>query len=146
MPAKTDKQLRKERVWDTIQECVMKYDKVLFVNVDNVTSKQICIMRKALRAIDSHMVMGKNTLIKTCLDDVMEKQKGKPKADMAKLIHDEMKLNTGLIFSNGDLTEIKAILDTQKREAPARIGAIAPADVTVPAGPTGLDPKQTAFF
>jgi len=146
MPAKTDKQLRKERVWDTIQECVMKYDKVLFVNVDNVTSKQICIMRKALRAIDSHMVMGKNTLIKTCLDDVMEKQKGKPKADMAKLIHAEMKLNTGLIFSNGDLTEIKAILDTQKREAPARIGAIAPADVTVPAGPTGLDPKQTAFF
>lgn len=57
-----------------------------------------------------------------------------------------MKLNTGLIFSSGDLTEIKAILDTQKREAPARIGAIAPADVTVPAGPTGLDPKQTAFF
>lgn len=57
-----------------------------------------------------------------------------------------MRLNTGLIFTNGDLSDIKAILDTQKREAPAKIGALAPSDVTVPAGPTGLDPKQTSFF
>ena len=57
-----------------------------------------------------------------------------------------MSLNTGLIFTNGDLTEIKAILDSQVREAPAKIGSLAPADVTIPAGPTGLDPKQTSFF
>ena len=60
MPAKTDKQLRKEKVWNCVQECSQKFDKCLFVNVDNVTSKQICIMRKALRAMDSVMVMGKN--------------------------------------------------------------------------------------
>ena len=30
--------------------------------------------------------------------------------------------------------------------APARIGAIAPVDVQVPAGPTGCDPGQTSFF
>jgi large subunit ribosomal protein LP0 len=57
-----------------------------------------------------------------------------------------MVLNTGLIFTNGDLTEVKTILDSQVREAPARIGALAPSDVTIPAGPTGLDPKQTSFF
>jgi len=57
-----------------------------------------------------------------------------------------MNLNTGLIFTNNDLTEIKAILDAQNREAPAKIGSIAPAEVTVPAGATGLDPKQTSFF
>ena len=60
MPAKTDKQLRKEKVWSTIQECCVKFEKCIFVNVDNVTSKQICIMRKALRAIDATMIMGKN--------------------------------------------------------------------------------------
>lgn len=32
------------------------------------------------------------------------------------------------------------------REAPAKVGALAPADVVVPAGATGLDPRQTAFF
>jgi large subunit ribosomal protein LP0 len=57
-----------------------------------------------------------------------------------------MSLNTGLIFTSGDLSEIKSILDSQVREAPARIGSLAPADVTIPAGPTGLDPKQTSFF
>lgn len=57
---KNDKQIRKDKVWSTIQDCLQKYNKIIFVNVDNVTSKQICIMRKALRAIDAQMVMGKN--------------------------------------------------------------------------------------
>jgi large subunit ribosomal protein LP0 len=57
-----------------------------------------------------------------------------------------MKGNTGIIFSNGDLSEVKKIIDTQKREAPAKAGSIAPDDVFITAGPTGLDPKQTSFF
>lgn len=51
-----------------------------------------------------------------------------------------------MIFTNGDLSTIKDVLDTQSREAPAKVGSIAPADVFVQPGPTGLDPKQTAFF
>jgi large subunit ribosomal protein LP0 len=54
--------------------------------------------------------------------------------------------NVGMIFSNGDLAEIKSVLDKQAREAPAKPGAIAPSDVTIQPGPTGLDPKQTQFF
>nr|AFR90240.1 acidic L10PO ribosomal protein [Sterkiella nova] len=46
--------------------------------------------------------------------------------------------NTGIIFSNGDLSEIQ--------EAPAKVGAVAPDDVWIRAGSTGLDPKQTSFF
>lgn len=30
--------------------------------------------------------------------------------------------------------------------APARVGLLAPVDVSVPAGNTGLDPSQTNFF
>ena len=30
--------------------------------------------------------------------------------------------------------------------APARVGAVAPCDVVLNAGPTGLDPGQTSFF
>ena len=30
--------------------------------------------------------------------------------------------------------------------APARVGLVAPNDVVVPAGNTGLDPSQTSFF
>lgn len=57
-----------------------------------------------------------------------------------------LKGNTGIIFSNGDLSEIKKVLDDEAREAPAKVGAIAPAEVWIRAGSTGLDPKQTSFF
>jgi large subunit ribosomal protein LP0 len=58
----------------------------------------------------------------------------------------QLKGNTSIVFSNKDLGEILDILNSQVREAPARIGSIAPKKVTVPAGATGLDPRQTGFF
>ena len=51
-----------------------------------------------------------------------------------------------MIWTNGDLYKIKDILDTNYREAPARVGSIAPKDVIIPAGGTGLDPRQTRIF
>lgn len=60
MPLVQDKQGRKDKVWGNVQSCCNKFTKCVFVNVDNVTSKQICVMRKALREIDAQMVMGKN--------------------------------------------------------------------------------------
>merc|ERR1719453_1016208 len=137
------KTLRKEKVWEQTQSCCQKFSKCMFVNVDNVTSKQICIMRKAFREMGAVMVMGKNTLMKTAIRDLMEKE---PSKKHYQVIHDALTLNTGIIFHDGDLTEVKKILDTQVRSAPAKIGSIAPIDVQVNAGPTGLDPKQTQFF
>lgn len=58
----------------------------------------------------------------------------------------QLRGNISLIFTNGDLTEIADILDSQVRGAPAKAGAIAPKDVIIKAGPTGLDPRQTGFF
>lgn len=93
------------------------------------------------------MVMGKNTLMKAAILDLQNKdtEAGVTRPHLA-LVSSQLVLNTGMIFSNGDLADVKKILDSQVREAPARIGSIAPADVTVPAGPTGMDPKQTSFF
>ena len=75
-----------------------------------------------------------------------EDEKNKTSRPHLEIIKNGLVLNTGLIFTNGDLLDIKKVIDSQVREAPAKIGAIAPADVTVPAGPTGMDPKQTQFF
>merc|ERR1711957_445503 len=58
----------------------------------------------------------------------------------------QLRGNTSIIFAKGDLLEVKAALDSQVREAPARVGSIAPKDVTIKAGPTGIDPAQTSFF
>jgi ribosomal protein L10 len=45
MPKETKKE-KKTRRWDDLQDAVKNYNKCLFVEVDNVTSKQICVMRK----------------------------------------------------------------------------------------------------
>lgn len=58
----------------------------------------------------------------------------------------QLKGNTSIIFTNGELGEVIDVLNSQVREAPARVGSIAPKDVIVPAGFTGLDPKETNFF
>jgi large subunit ribosomal protein LP0 len=103
------------------------------------------------------MIMGKNTLMKSCINHLMTKPeeddedyeerkdtwKARPELDA---VVRQLKGNTGIIFHNGDLTDLKDILDAQVREAPARVGSIAPDDVFVKSGPTGLDPKQTSFF
>ena len=62
MPAKAKetKKEKKERRWNALQEALCNYNKCLFVEVDNVTSKQISVMRKELRDIDAKMIMGKN--------------------------------------------------------------------------------------
>merc|ERR1712187_30033 len=54
--------------------------------------------------------------------------------------------NVGFVFTNSDLSEIRKVIESNVRPAPARVGAIAPIDVIVPKGPTGCDPGQTAFF
>merc|ERR1712195_344037 len=147
MPGPSKKQERKDKVWENTQTCCAKYSKCMFVNVDNVTSKQICIMRKQFREIDAVMCMGKNTLMRKAIKEMqdadIEENKSRPHLN---IITDALVLNTGCIFTNGDLSVISKILDTQVRSAPAKVGSMAPIDVTVPAGPTGMDPKQTGFF
>lgn len=158
MPVKLNiKKQKKAIYWERLQDICTKHEKALFVDVDNVTSKQICLIRAELRKLDATMIMGKNTLMKSCINHLMSKpEEGDDDYEVRKdtwkarpeleAVVKQLRGNTGIIFHNGDLTDIKKILDEQVREAPARVGSIAPDDVWVRAGPTGLDPKQTSFF
>lgn len=52
----------------------------------------------------------------------------------------------GFIFTNADLNKTRDVILAEKVAAPARAGAVAPLDVYVPAGNTGMEPGKTAFF
>ena len=54
--------------------------------------------------------------------------------------------NVGFIFTNADLNETRQLILSEKVAAPARAGAVAPLDVFVPAGNTGMEPGKTSFF
>jgi large subunit ribosomal protein LP0 len=154
---KSQKRIKKEQYWVRLQQVVQKYRNCMFVDGNNVSSNQISNIRADLRKIGAYMIMGKNTLMKAALSDLNRKPEPED-ADYAERsktyqynpnvdkIIGQLKLNTNLIFTNGDLSDVKTVIDTHVRPSPAKAGMIAPDDVTIPAGPTGLDPKQTAFF
>lgn len=57
---KSEKRIKKENYWNRLQAIAQKYNNVLFVDADNVSSKQVQQIRQKLRAIGAVMVMGKN--------------------------------------------------------------------------------------
>jgi len=52
----------------------------------------------------------------------------------------------GFIFSDAPVFELKPLIESNKIPAPAKVGTIAPVEVVIPPGPTGLDPSQISFF
>jgi large subunit ribosomal protein LP0 len=54
--------------------------------------------------------------------------------------------NVGFVFTNEDLKDIREKILANRVAAPARAGAVAPLDVYIPAGNTGMEPGKTSFF
>lgn len=96
-------------------------------------------IRKALRG-RGVVLMGKNTMVRRAvrilMTDFPEYERLLP----------HVKGNVGFVFTNSDLNEIREVITSNKVAAPARAGAVAPADVFVPAGNTGMEPGKTSFF
>jgi len=111
------------------------------VEVDNVGSQQMNLTRKSMRGT-AEILMGKNTLMRKILRDFVDNNPG----HFFEKINDKITGNVGFVFTNADLPKIRDLILANRVPAPARIGAVSPLDVTVPAGPTGCDPGQTSFF
>jgi len=83
------------------------------------------------------LLMGKNTMVRRLI-------RAEYKHFETLLPH--VNKNVGLLFTHDDLTSVRDVILAQKVSAPAKAGAIAPINVVVPAGDTGLEPTQTAFL
>uniref|UniRef100_A0A0E0MC60 60S acidic ribosomal protein P0 n=1 Tax=Oryza punctata TaxID=4537 RepID=A0A0E0MC60_ORYPU len=123
----------------TKAEKKVAYDKKLCQLLDEYTKLQE--IRKGLRG-DSIVLMGKNTLIRRCIKVHADNTGNKDFLELMPLLVG----NVGLIFTKGDLKEVREEVAKYKVGAPARVGLVAPVDVVVPPGNTGLDPSQTSFF
>jgi len=132
---------RKSAYKAQVEDLLKTYSKVLVVDADNVTSQQMHEIRQSLRG-KAVLLMGKNTLIRFIISNYA-KESGNPSVlKLANLC----KLNVGLVFTNESLQEVRDLLLANRKQANARVGLIAPVDVTIPAGPTSLEPTQTSFF
>lgn len=131
---------RKQEFFTKMLKLFEDYNKIMFVHADNVGSSQLQNIRKALRG-QATILMGKNTMIRKAVRGLL---KTRPELES---VLPQVKGNIGFVFAHGDnLAEIKKVIESQKRPAPAKAGTIAPNDVFVPAGNTGMEPTKTSFF
>uniref|UniRef100_A0A7N0RGB4 60S acidic ribosomal protein P0 n=1 Tax=Kalanchoe fedtschenkoi TaxID=63787 RepID=A0A7N0RGB4_KALFE len=137
-PSKADKKIAYDK---KLCQFLDDYSQILVVAADNVGSNQLQMIRKGLRG-DSLVLMGKNTMMKRSVRLHADKTGNKDFLNLLPLLQG----NVGLIFTKGDLKEVSEEVAKYKVGAPARVGLVAPIDVIVPPGNTGLDPSQTSFF
>ncbi|CAL3964109.1 hypothetical protein PZA11_001543 [Diplocarpon coronariae] len=125
--------------FDKLKTLLEEYKSIFIVGVDNVSSQQMHEIRQSLRG-EGVVLMGKNTMVRRAIKgfqvDTPEYERLLP----------FVKGNVGFVFTNGDLKTIRDKILANKVAAPARAGAVAPDDVYVPAGNTGMEPGKTSFF
>jgi large subunit ribosomal protein LP0 len=125
--------------FDKLKGLLEEYSSIFIVGVDNVSSQQMHEIRQSLRG-EGVVLMGKNTMVRRAIKgfiaDTPEYERLLP----------YVKGNVGFVFTNADLKTIRDKILANKVAAPARAGAVAPGDVYVPAGNTGMEPGKTSFF
>jgi len=133
------KAARKQAYFGKLIKLLDEYPKIFIVGADNVGSAQMSKIRHALRG-KAVILMGKNTMIRKAIRGHIENNKS------LEILLPHIRGNIGFVFAREDLGEVKKRLTDLKVAAPAKAGNVAPVDVIVPAGPTGMEPTQTSFL
>jgi large subunit ribosomal protein LP0 len=97
------------------------------------------MIRQTLRG-KGVVLMGKNTMVRRALRVIL------PEFPQFEKLMPHVRGNIGFVFTSSDLKDIREIIVSNKVAAPARAGAVAPNDVYVPGGNTGMEPGKTSFF
>jgi large subunit ribosomal protein LP0 len=134
-----NKAARKQAYFGKLIKLLDEYPNIFIVGADNVGSAQMAKIRHALRG-KAVLLMGKNTMIRKAIRGHIENNK-----DLENILP-YVRYNVGFVFAKDDMSFVAKKLTELKVAAPAKAGIVAPCDVTVPAGPTGMEPTQTSFL
>ncbi|KAL5121207.1 ribosomal protein P0 (A0) (L10E) [Pleosporales sp. CAS-2024a] len=125
--------------FEKLEALLKEYKSIFIVTVDNVSSQQMHEIRQSLRG-EGVVLMGKNTMVRRALKGLINDH-----PEFERLLP-HVKGNVGFVFTNADLKATRDKILANRVAAPARAGALAPLDVFVPAGNTGMEPGKTSFF
>jgi len=137
-----DKLAKKQAYFDKLIELCVNTPNALIVCLDHVASKQMQDIRINLRG-KAVVLCGKNTMIRKGLTIGHEQH---PDAGMD-VLKEQVRGNIGFIFAtNCSLDDIREVVGKFRLSSAAKTGQVSMVDWPIPAGPTGMDPSQTAFF
>ena len=129
----------KAAYFEKLETLLKEYKSIFIVTVDNVSSQQMHEIRQSLRG-EGVVLMGKNTMVRRALKGLINDN-----PEYERLLP-HVKGNVGFVFTNADLKQTRDKILSNRVAAPARAGAVAPGDVYIPAGNTGMEPGKTSFF
>jgi len=124
-------QWKREEV-DDLVETIESYDSVGIVNIAGIPSRQLQDMRRGLHGT-AEVRVSRNTLLKRALDDVDAGLE-----DLNEYITGQV----GIIGTNDNPFGLYKQLESSKTSAPINAGEVAPNDIMIPEGDTGMDPGQ----
>ena len=124
-------QWKKEEV-DDLVETLGEYDSVGIVDITGIPSRQLQKMRANLHGT-AELRVSRNTLMHRALDEVENGLE-----DLEQFIGGQV----GLIGTNANPFALYKQLEASKTAAPINAGEVAPNDIVIPEGDTGMDPGQ----
>ncbi|GAB6860276.1 50S ribosomal protein L10 [Haloplanus litoreus] len=122
-------QWKREEV-DELVEFIESYASVGIVGVAGIPSRQLQNMRRDLHG-SADVRMSRNTLLRRALDEVDEGYE-----DLAEYVSGQV----ALIGTNDNPFGLFQQLEASKTPAPINAGEVAPNDIVIPEGDTGVDP------
>ncbi|WP_435332717.1 50S ribosomal protein L10 [Haloarchaeobius sp. TZWWS8] len=122
-------QWKKEEV-DELVDLIESYDSIGVVGVTGIPSRQLQAMRAELYP-DTVLRMSRNTLLTRALEQV---------DDGIEVLTEELEGQVGLIATDSNPFALFKKLEASKTPAPINAGEIAPNDIVIPEGDTGVDP------
>ncbi|WP_136716215.1 50S ribosomal protein L10 [Halorientalis salina] len=124
-------QWKKEEV-DDLVETLQSYDSVGVVDIAGIPSRQLQKMRANLHGT-AELRVSRNTLVERALDEVDDGLE-----DLTGFVSGQV----GLIGTNANPFTLYQQLEASKTAAPINAGEVAPNDIVIPEGDTGMDPGQ----
>jgi len=121
-------QWKREEV-DDISEFIDRYDSIGVVDITGIPSQQLQDMRRDLHGT-AELRVSRNTLLVRALEE------GEGLADLTQYVSGQV----GLIGTNDNPFGLYQQLEASKTSAPINAGEVAPNDIVIPEGDTGVDP------
>ncbi|PSP53394.1 50S ribosomal protein L10 [Halobacteriales archaeon QH_3_68_24] len=115
---------------DDIVATIESYDSVGVVDITGIPSRQLQEMRRDLHGT-AELRVSRNTLLVRTLEEVDEGRE-----DLTEYVSGQV----GLIGTNDNPFGLFQQLEASKTPAPINAGEVAPNDITIPEGDTGIDP------
>ena len=155
---------KKQNFCARLREMFLKYNKCALITAENVNATQLLHIRHDLRG-EAEIIFGKNSLMRIVVKELVEsgecpklkvlitamEGQNKPVGDeeegaKRKIKEGPLYNGVGLCFTNGPFGKIKEVIDNNCVGSPARVGAIAPEDVTIYPMKTTLPPTQVSVL